>query len=319
MKWTKHHIIHIQDRRNPILRLFSPKPARNLRQLTEIINPQEDIRKFEQEGFNSIQPRQLYNKKWTFNSTQFVRDIRDFPISIKDGQSLILHVYTANPFNKAKQMYSYYHHGIIIVGIRTLHKAGTGSRALVTLMDDRFDETPEKVLALSEVDLNTGIRLIYCSPNICTLIDEGIENMKIGIKVKGCTGWQEGAHNLQVTIFVLGRGSNNAQFQCLIQSKKVIETLNSKGIRMIVPDKVSSEKYAGDQWELKDFNRKTEDNEILQPENALFYNDGRNQSVRFTNYHTASGSENPHEIEEIIVDRNPNSEEVRQKRIQNLG
>ena len=88
-------------------------------------------------------------------------------------------------------------------------------------------------------------------------------------------------NNFLICVGFIGKLATNSSIKFNLKIDDVVSLMENKGIKLLKPLKLNSEKYAGLEWNLERFTQK----EILKPTDHLMcINSKGKASVRFTDY-----------------------------------
>ena len=97
-----------------------------------------------------------------------------------------------------------------------------------------------RMIANTMINLNNNNKgIIYYRPNFLLTIKKFVNHIKIGIQTKGYEDVEQG-DNLLITLGILGRCSINVKTKYKFFTKKVVDLISSKGIKMVNPKDFST-------------------------------------------------------------------------------
>ena len=109
------------------------------------------------------------------------------------------------------------------------------------IQDDRWSDVQQKIIALTEINLNENHGLFYCSPNFFLPI-KSFKNIKISLKSKGFCSFKE--ENIMTCIGFLGRIMKNSNVKYKVKINDIIEVIGSSGIKLLKLAKLDANELA---------------------------------------------------------------------------
>ncbi|KAK3009874.1 hypothetical protein RJ639_011218 [Escallonia herrerae] len=251
------------------------------KELVEVIDIDQDLENFKQKSLKKFNPQVLYkNSGWTQNS-MLIQKISERSIQCGDKDHVILDLMNKDSINQIrKKNYDYTHLGLIIIGIKGMTRSDLGTHVLITPFDSRLTDQKKSILALMDADMNKNVGLFYFAPNFF-MPTKDLDKIKIGILTKGFGNIS--TDNLNITIGLLGKSSQNSNMQYKYNIEDVITAIRSKGVRFIEPPKYQPTEYAGVDWDLDKILSKS-DKMFIPERGQIFENHLRQTSVRFSQY-----------------------------------
>ena len=74
------------------------------------------------------------------------------------------------------------HLGLIVVRVKTLTRENLGTKVIVCLYDDRFNDVGHSILGSYELDMNSKGGIVYFTPDFLLPTSTFHKKIKIGIK-----------------------------------------------------------------------------------------------------------------------------------------
>lgn len=119
-----------------------------------------------------------------------------------------------------------------MTGIAGLTRAHVGTKALVCIYDDRWDNYLQAAIATAEVDLSVNIAVIGCIPNYVMAIKEFSKYIKISIRTKNYN--MKGDYkNLSISLMHVGKVSDKFNHNFNVEFSNSVQTFGSKHVNMI--------------------------------------------------------------------------------------
>ncbi|AAO21220.1 putative polyprotein [Badnavirus maculakalanchoes] len=272
-------------------RMLGQQPSN--RAAPSIVNPDEELERSLTRRARTIPAEVLYLAQRREVDNRVYRNMTEERMLITDGQQNRTFIRPESYSTLVASGYEYIHLGVLQVRIQTMHRAFAGTMALVVFRDTRWTREvsgeDRSIIAAMEVDLSRGHQLIYVIPNIIMTIRDFYQHIQMSILTKGYTGFQ-GEANLLVTRSCRCRLTSvpNAGFAFNIQ--RVVEYLNSTGVRALEAQRVGNQQYQGTDWHI-------EPSDIIVPaqpsqlRTRINYDGTR--SIRFADYQASASTTLP--------------------------
>ena len=148
---------------------------------------------------------------------------------------------------------------------------------------------------MMEVDMNNNYGLFFVTPDFMMMIKD-IGSIKLRIQSRGYDNIDR--ENLIICTGFQGKLIHNTSIRFNFKIEKVIETLQSKGIKMIKPPEYSSQLLEGIEWDVK-----LKEN-ISVPTNGSIYQNNNRLSISFSDYGEQSNKEELEDDEKDNMDKN---------------
>lgn len=104
---------------------------------------------------------------------KFIKGYYEKEIQATGSQVVSLPLFSTKEANDLnKQGLTTFHPGLIVIGIKALHRKGLNQVALVTIVDQRFSDPKEALVAIYEVSTLNGGGIFFCAPNFIISIDD---------------------------------------------------------------------------------------------------------------------------------------------------
>lgn len=171
------------------------------------------------------------------------------------------------------------HLGLVIIGVKGLHRENLGAKVLIYLYDNQFTNIEQGLLEIIELDMNNKGGIIYFTPNYLVKANTFYKDLKIGIKTRGYH-MKTNEDNLLICTRFIGRLSENSTTKYKLDNNQMINILGTKGIKAIRAKSFSVETNAGLELKLDSFIKRP----ILVPEDNIIYcNSDGSINLRFEN------------------------------------
>lgn len=250
---------------------------------TEDIYPnEEEAQDFLRKGFLRSQRNKynLYQLGRFENRNSIVSSISQHEVSCIDKEVTLNLLSNPAIEQLRKSNYSQIHIGTIMIGIAGLTRAQVGTKALVYIYDDRWDNHQQAAIATAEVDLSSNLAVIGCIPNYVMTIKEFSKHIKVSIRTKNYN-MKGDFKNLVINLMYVGKVSDKFNYKFNVEFQNLVQTFGSKHVNMIEAKPVDNSFLEGTQWLLPNL----QGSKNRQPDKAqIFENHLGEASVRFTNY-----------------------------------
>jgi len=267
---------------------------KQIQELNEVIDIDKDLRIFQQNQLNLLNPKILYDTGYFARNNQLYRHYREEQISAIGKEIATMNLINPESLrgiihNRLTLM----HMGLIVVGLKGLTRKNLGTKVLIVIYDDRWSDLKKSIIGLTEVDMTNNGGIFYISPDFMINLGEFGKHIKIGIQTKGYEEMSSG-NNLLMCIGFIGKVASKSNTRFRLKVEDVVEVMGNKGIKLIKPIKINPEEYAGLEWNLEQFNKK----KVLIPESHLMYTNTKGEtSIRFTNYNYSNQTNLEEELE----------------------
>ncbi|ASA40120.1 ORF3 [Dioscorea bacilliform virus] len=199
--------------------------------LEQMIDPDAQLRLSMKERASLVPAEVLYHSRSdTVNHKVYCHRSEEVMrvTSNQENRTFILE----DSFQKLKKAnMEFIHIGILQVRIQVLHRLDEGTTALVVFRDNSW-KGKRSIIALMEVDLSEGYRMIYLIPNFMMTVTDFYRNIQVSILTKGYEEWQ-GGYNLLVTKGMIGRLSNTSNVGFEYSINHVTDWFVSHGVKAI--------------------------------------------------------------------------------------
>lgn len=163
-------------------KIFARQNNSELR-ISKIINIDSQIETFRKTKLSMIKDEKIYYNAKILNSAKIFRDCCERTIfCTQEDKTIRLNLIASNIKNVGlKQM----HIGLIVIGIKGMHRKHLGAKVFLTLFDSRFIDPKQVMLGCMEVNMNGGEQIIYFVPDYLIATKDYENNIKLAIKTKG--------------------------------------------------------------------------------------------------------------------------------------
>ncbi|KAH7512921.1 hypothetical protein FEM48_Zijuj12G0141600 [Ziziphus jujuba var. spinosa] len=188
-----------------------------------------------------------------------------------------------------REGYSHIHIGMVMIRVYAQHRRDAGVNSLVTLRDTRWTGD-QQIIATMEIDLTTGIQMVYIVPDIMMTVNDFANHVEISVQTHGYENWQAGESNLLITRMVIGRLSNTSNTNFEYSVDNVADYLASHGVLALPGTKYTTEELQGRRWILRPSSRRDPHNPTQVETRSLL--DG-GVSLAFRGYRPSSSRPPP--------------------------
>lgn len=224
---------------NIIGRIVGRQPREHT--LSMVVNPDSELSRSLAHRARTVPAEVLYMTQRDSPVNRVYRNRTEERMLITNGQQDRTFIYSESFEELVNAGFEYIHLGVLQVRLQIMHRTYAGTMALVVFMDTRWTQEGEEdrsIIAAMEADLSQGHQLIYVIPDIMLTIRDFYQHIQISILTKGYNGFQ-GEANLLVTRSCRCRLTNVPNVGFAYNIQKVVEYLNSKGVRAIQAQKLS--------------------------------------------------------------------------------
>ncbi|KAH7512931.1 hypothetical protein FEM48_Zijuj12G0143000 [Ziziphus jujuba var. spinosa] len=144
---------------------------------------------------------------------------------------------------------------MVMIRVYAQHRRDAGVNSLVTLRDTRWGGD-QQIIATMEIDLTTGIQMVYIVPDIMMTVNDFANHVEISVQTHGYDNWQAGESNLLITRMVIGRLSNTSNTNFEYSVDNVADYLASHGVLALPGTKYTTEELQGRRWILRPSSRR---------------------------------------------------------------
>ncbi|KAG5579129.1 hypothetical protein H5410_049756 [Solanum commersonii] len=239
---------------------------KQIQELNQVIDVDKDLRIFQQNQLNLLNPKILYDTGYFAKTNQLYRHYREEQISAIGKEIATMNLVNQESLrgivhNKLTLM----HMGLIVVGLKGLTRKNLGTKVLIEIYDDRWSDLKKSIIGLTEVDMTNNGGIFYISPDFMINLREFGKHIKIGIQTKGYKEMSSET-NLLMCIGFIGKVASRSNTRFKLKVEDVVEVMGNKGIKLIKPIKINPEEYAGLEWNLEQFHKKKEELELEELE-----------------------------------------------------
>lgn len=243
--------------------------------LEELIDS-SDLEKFQKNGYDlkNINIKKLYQVNSFQKETGLYSHHREVTVICGPNDTVKLKLLDPESFRILldTQKYRFMHMGLIVVGIRGLIRKDVGAKALISVMDTRWDTAKYGMTGMGEADLNPNNVMFHIAPDFPVTIRD-LDKIVVGIQTKGFSG----DANLVVTIAFYGRLGMNLNMQYKLVISNIVKMMASQGIAMLDPKKIDPNERAYEEWDLS---KLIEDAwKPLIPQESLIYTNSNKKRV----------------------------------------
>ena len=109
----------------------------------------------------------LYNSGNLFSKAKIFRHYSERLVSCtQENETIRLDLISSHSYNEVKNLgLKQMHMGLIVLGIKGMHREGLGVKPFVSLYDSRFTNLEKAILGCMEVDMNNNKQLVYFVPD----------------------------------------------------------------------------------------------------------------------------------------------------------
>lgn len=148
-----------------LLDKFRKKNQPSSFKLTEIIDVDEAFENLHNKNLNLLKPSKIYQTGEPKGLSKFIKGYYEKEIQTTGSQVVSLPLFSTKEANDLnKQGLTTFHPGLIVIGIKALHRKGLNKVALVTIVDQRFSDPKEALVAIYEVSTVNGGGIFYRAP-----------------------------------------------------------------------------------------------------------------------------------------------------------
>nr|QVY19275.1 p194 [Agapanthus tungrovirus] len=248
--------------------------------LEEEVDINETLATFDLHKIKTIPKNEIYKKNWLESKSKIFQSYREDALEVTNNSQLI-NIISEDTIKKMRsQDQIYCHIGLIAIGIKGLHRKKIGARTLIALLDLSWQNMEQAMFGAIEMDMNAGYGIFFCVPDFQKEIKD-MSKIKIGIQTHGYESYD--GKNITIYVNFIGRLSTRMHSKFKIKATEIIEQIASKGIQMIKPMIINSEKLDGEEWKLEKFQEL--ENSSRVPDKLLMYkNYTGGTSLRFSDY-----------------------------------
>lgn len=135
-----------------------------------------------------------------------------------------------------------------MIGVKGLARQGIGTKTLVLIYDGCWTTDIKRAIIVGDkVDMNERSSLLYCAPNLLKSVKD-LKHLKIEIQTKGYENYV--GDNLNLSITILGKLTKTTSTNYKLKIKGIIQSLASKGVKMINPIQIHGSELGGLEWDL---------------------------------------------------------------------
>ncbi|QVY19168.1 p194 [Agapanthus tungrovirus] len=248
--------------------------------LEEEVDVDETLAKFDLGKIKTIPKNEIYKHNWFDSKEKIFQAYREDALEVTNNSQLISIISDDTIKRMKTQNQIYCHIGLIAIGIKGLHRKKIGARTLVTLLDLSWQNMDEAIFGAIEMDMNVNYGIFFCVPDFQKEIKD-MSKIKIGIQTHGYESYE--GKNLTIYVNFIGRLSTRMHSKFKIKATEIVEQIASKGIQMIRPMLISSEKFDGEEWKLDQF-RELENSARIPDKMLMYKNYTGGTSLRFSDY-----------------------------------
>nr|UYZ57240.1 polyprotein [Banana streak OL virus] len=260
--------------------------------LSMVVDPNSELSRSLAHRARTVPGEVLYMTQRDSPVNRIYRNRTEERMLVTNGQQDRSFIYQESFEELASAGFEYIHLGVLQVRIQIMHRTYAGTMALIVFRDTRWTQEGEEdrsIIGAMEADLSQGHQLIYVIPDIMMTIRDFYQHVQISILTKGYQGFQ-GEANLLITRSCRCRLTNVPNVGFAYNIQRVVEYLNSKGVKAIQAQKLSTTKYQGTEWNIKPSNVVVP----MQPTNMITrVNYDNSRSIRFGNYQASTSSAPP--------------------------
>nr|GFA51109.1 hypothetical protein [Tanacetum cinerariifolium] len=128
------------------------------------------------------------------------------------------------------------HLGIFMIRLHALHQKSTKTNALVVLRDTRWEDS-RQIIAAMEVDLSTGMQLVYTFPDMILSVNDFHNHVEVAIQTRGYDTWQGAKSNLLITMALTSKLSNTSYLGFQYSVENVVDHLTTNSITAILDER----------------------------------------------------------------------------------
>lgn len=264
------------------------REAESTRDLEEVIDLDKDYNNFTTQTLQTVNPKQLYSLGIFSNKSTLYKKQREEKLKVGENDIAEIDVISKQAGKQlVKTGYEMCHIGLIVIGIKPLHRGGLAKRTLLTIADKGMGTPEDQLIASIETDMNQKAGIFYCSPDIIMRIIDIQKFFKIGIMTRGY-GYIEHP-NLAITVAVLGRLSNSTATGYKLNISSIIEAAATQGVEMIKAEPTDPTLYTNQMWDISKLLTKKEV-ALLPTKKSIFKQSDGSLSLRFHSYEKTENS-----------------------------
>nr|AOV63232.1 polyprotein [Sugarcane bacilliform virus] len=260
--------------------------------LSMVVDPNSELSRSLAHRARTVPGEVLYMTQRDSPVNRVYRNRTEERMLVTNGQQDRSFIYPESFEELVAAGFEYIHLGVLQVRLQIMHRTYAGTMALVVFRDTRWTQEGEEdrsIIAAMEADLSQGHQLIYVIPDIMMTIRDFYQHVQISVLTKGYQGFQ-GEANLLVTRSCRCRLTNVPNVGFAYNIQKVVEYLNSKGVKAIQAQKLSTKKFQGTEWNIKPSNVVVP----MQPTSMITrVNYDSSRSLRFGDYQASTSSAPP--------------------------
>lgn len=275
---------------NIIGRIVGRQPREHT--LSMVVNPNSELSRSLAHRARTVPGEVLYMTQRDSPINRVYRNRTEERMLITNGQQDRSFIYPESFEELVTAGFEYIHLGVLQVRLQIMHRTYAGTMALIVFRDTRWTQEGEEdrsIIAAMEADLSQGHQLIYVIPDIMMTIRDFYQHVQISILTKGYQGFQ-GEANLLITRSCRCRLTNVPNVGFAYNIQKVVEYLNSKGVKAIQAQKISTKRFHGTEWNIKPSKVVVP----MQPTSMITrINYDSSRSIRFGDYQASTSSAPP--------------------------
>nr|AHM92963.1 polyprotein [Banana streak CA virus] len=260
--------------------------------LSMVVDPNSELSRSLAHRARTVPGEVLYMTQRDSPVNRVYRNRTEERMLVTNGQQDRSFIYPESFEELVNAGFEYIHLGVLQVRLQIMHRTYAGTMALVVFRDTRWTQEGDEdrsIIAAMEADLSQGHQLIYVIPDIMMTIRDFYQHVQISILTKGYQGFQ-GEANLLITRSCRCRLTNVPNVGFAYNIQKVVEYLNSKGVKAIQAQKLSTKRFQGTEWNIKPSNVVVP----MQPTSMIArVNYDSSRSIRFGDYQASTSSAPP--------------------------
>ena len=190
--------------RNILEQILNRTSRSNSSRIEELIDADDNIEVYSNSQLTALNPRVLYQVNPLNYRSNIYRHIREQPLSLPDDSTEIINLITPESHREIRNRgHIYIHLGLIAIGIRLLTRKEVGAMILLIIFDDRHATNDKAIIGYAEVDINTGLGIVYLVPDFNMTITDFSKHIKIAVQARGFENFT--GSNIAIDIIFLGK------------------------------------------------------------------------------------------------------------------